>query len=112
MVIITRDEVIPVDFKESQGNLGLNHKYQLAAYALLVEDRWERPVRRGFIYFIPRKRVEEVPITPNARRFVKETMAKIRDMLVREAIPPLTSHFSFPSGRCTDCEFRNFCGEV
>lgn len=39
MVIETPGEVIPVDFKNSQGKVGLNHKYQLTAYALLVEEQ-------------------------------------------------------------------------
>lgn len=47
MVVETPSEVIPVDFKNSSG-IGLNHKYQLAAYALLVEEAWNRSVRRGF----------------------------------------------------------------
>ncbi len=54
MVILTNHEVIPVDFKNTAGNVGLNHKYQLTGYALLIEDLWKKPVRRAFIYLIHR----------------------------------------------------------
>src|SRR5439155_12422449 len=37
MLIRRQREAIPVEFKNSREPLGLNHKYQLAAYALLVE---------------------------------------------------------------------------
>lgn len=107
MVINTPGEVIPVDFKNSGAGVGLNHKYQLTAYALLVEDRWERAVRRGFIYLLPLKRAYEVPITPNMRLFVRERLEEIRRMVKGEAMPTATRQKS----RCRDCEFQNFCNE-
>jgi CRISPR-associated exonuclease Cas4 len=108
MVITTASEVIPVDFKNTGGTVDLNHKYQLTAYALLVEDQWQRPVRRGFIYLIPQKKSREVEIVPNMKLFVKETLARIRDMTERESMPPATRR----RARCVDCEFRNFCNDV
>ena len=108
MVIITSAEVIPVEFKHTTGKLGLNHKYQLAAYALLVEDKWQRPVRRAFVYFIPAKKALEVPITANMRRFVVKTLGKIRALVAAELLPEATRH----RGRCVDCEFRRYCNDV
>src|SRR4051812_29423065 len=67
MVINRASEVIPVEFKNTRAGLGLHHKYQLAAYALLVEEQFTRPVRRAFVYFIPLKRAQEVAITPATR---------------------------------------------
>ncbi|MEW6233450.1 MAG: CRISPR-associated protein Cas4 [Chloroflexota bacterium] len=105
MVVETEHEVIPVEYKNSTGKIGLNHKYQLAAYALLTEERWGKPVRRGFVYFIPAKKSQEVPITPNMRRFVRNTLVEIRSMVERELMPMPTRH----KERCRDCEFGNFC---
>lgn len=108
MVITTRREPIPVEFKYTTGRPGLNHKYQLTAYALLVEDKWEKAVRRGFIYLIPLKKALEMPITTNMRRFVLDTIVEIRQMVDKEIMPDATRHRE----RCRDCEFINFCGDV
>jgi len=108
MAIITPGEVIPVEYKHSTGKLGLNHKYQLVAYGLLCEEKWDKPVRRGFFYLIPSKRAQEVTITPNGRRFVKRMLYEMREMIRKEAMPPPTRH----RGRCAECEFRRFCGDV
>lgn len=108
MAILTNNEVIPVDFKNTSGSVGLNHKYQLTGYALLVEDKWQKPVRRAFIYLVPQKKAQEVVITDNMRLFVKQTLAKIREMIEQESLPP-------PARRkthCTDCEFINFCNDI
>ncbi|MBI1884779.1 MAG: CRISPR-associated protein Cas4 [Chloroflexi bacterium] len=108
MIIEALSEVIPVDFKNSEGRVGLNHKYQLTAYALLVEEAWRRPVRRGFIYLVPQKRAQEVRISSNMRGWVHKALREIRDTLAREATPAPTRVRS----RCTDCEFRNLCPDV
>lgn len=108
MVIETDAEVVPVDFKNSEGAVGLNHKYQLTAYALLVEEVWRRPVRRGFIYLIPQQRAQEVRITSNMRGWVRKALQEVRAAIAQEALPPATRM----RGRCTDCEFRNLCPDV
>jgi CRISPR-associated exonuclease Cas4 len=108
MIIETAAEVIPVDYKNSEGRVGLNHKYQLTAYALLVEEAWRRPVRRGFIYLVPQKEAEEVRITSNMRGWVHRALREIRTMLAAEIVPPPTRVHP----RCVDCEFRNLCPDV
>lgn len=124
MIIETGAELIPVDFKNSEDNIGLNHKYQLTAYALLVEEvfrpgpsrasgndsgqAWRKPVRRGFIYLIPQRRAVEVRITSNMRGWVHKALREIRAAIILEAVPPPTRM----RYRCVDCEFRNLCPDV
>jgi CRISPR-associated exonuclease Cas4 len=108
MAILTSWEAIPVDFKNTQEGPALNHKYQLAAYGLLLEEHLARPVRRGFIYLLPIKEARQVPLTPDTRIFVKELLERIRSLIVGEALPQPTRR----RARCLDCEFRNFCNEV
>ncbi len=108
MAILTDNEIIPVDFKNTSGSAGLNHKYQLTGYALLVEDLWQKPVRRAFIYLVPQKKAQELVITDNMRLFFKQTLAKIREMIEKESLPPAARR----KAHCTDCEFLNFCNDV
>lgn len=107
MLIQTRHELIPVEFKNSEGRLGLNHKYQLAAYALLVEERFRRSVRRAFVYFILAKRAQEVLVTSAMRAYTHRVLAEIREAVARERLPEGTRHL----GRCRECEFLNFCND-
>jgi len=108
MAILTKNEVIPVDFKNTSDSIGLNHKYQLTGYALLVEDLWQKPVRRGFIYLVPQKQAREVVLTDNMRLFFKQTLAKIREMIEKESLPPPVRRKAL----CTDCEYINFCNDI
>lgn len=124
MAIFTPREAIPVEFKMSTKGLSLNHKYQLTAYAMLLEDelfarskprsicerplRLRRYVRRGFVHFIPTRRVYEISITPDMREFVKRTLSNIRRMIAEESMPEP----SRMKNRCRDCEFVRFCSDV
>ncbi|MHB9091231.1 MAG: CRISPR-associated protein Cas4 [Chloroflexota bacterium] len=98
MVILRRHEVIPVEFKHAEaralpprpdgaeevatvvGGLAvpLHHKYQLAAYALLAEERWQVPARRCFVYFVAARRAAEVAITPGVRRHTRRLLGEMR----------------------------------
>lgn len=108
MVIRTPAEVIPVEFKDTLYPVGLHQRYQVAALALLLEDRGWRPVRRGFIYQIPRKKAVAMAITPDMRRHVLNLIRRAQVMLAEERLPGATRQH----GRCRECEFRRLCVDV
>jgi CRISPR-associated exonuclease Cas4 len=101
-------EAVVVDYKDSESAPGLHFKVQLAAYALLVEEAWGLPVRRGFIYRIPLRRAEPVSITAALRARTMATVAAIQEAIRGEALPEA------PTSRrpCVSCEFRRFCNDV
>lgn len=108
MYIEAGGERFPVEFKNSSAGLSLNHKYQLIAYAMLLEDHFNKPVRYGFVYFDPLKELYPVEITPNCREFVRQALNEIREMVRREKMPRAPAR----QNRCIDCEYKNFCGDV
>jgi len=101
-------EAIVVEYKDSERPAGPHFKLQLAAYALLLEEAWGLPVRRGFIYSIPLRQSEIVSITPALRQKVRQTVATVQAMIAGELMP------NAPTSRraCVSCEFRRFCNDV
>lgn len=108
LLILTPDACYPVDFKDTEGGPRRNHRLQLAAYALLAEEAFERPVPDGFIYHVPEKRVVALNLDEADRDGVRSAVADLRRMIQREALPDPPP----VRGRCTPCEFRNYCGDV
>ncbi len=83
------NELIPVDYKFSRsmkGSAWPDHKYQLALYALLVEEAFSTVVKRGLIYYVGDALVE-VRITRRVKEYVKRIIKEIREM-ERTGIPP------------------------
>jgi CRISPR-associated exonuclease Cas4 len=99
---------LPVDFKESTGPVRPNHVFQLCGYALLVEEAYRCSVSRGFIYLIPGNRVQPVDLTEELKSHTLTLLDGIRTMIASQRVPDATD----VRARCTDCEYRNYCGDV
>lgn len=108
MHIITNKGLFPVEFKHTGRKLSLNHKYQVAAYAMLLEDKYNTIVRFGFVYLNLRNEVIPVEITPGMRQYVRQILTKINRIINEQVMPEAPRR----ENRCTDCEFRKFCGDV
>jgi CRISPR-associated exonuclease Cas4 len=114
MVIKTDDnlkgevELIPIDYKLSSGPLGTHFKLQLLAYGLMLEEIYNIPVRRGFLYAIPKRRASEVIFTPALRHTLSQALAMMTEMALQELMPAPTTQ----RAKCEACEFRRFCNDV
>ncbi|SJZ90870.1 CRISPR-associated protein Cas4 [Selenihalanaerobacter shriftii] len=108
MLVVKDNEYIPIELKYSSRDPGLHHKYQLAAYVLLVEEEYKTSLRRGIIHLIPRKDTFEIKITANLRRKTKEIINEIKMIVELERMPEPVKE----RGKCKDCEYQNFCGDV
>jgi CRISPR-associated exonuclease Cas4 len=108
MVITTpAGEVMPVDYKLSAID-GPHFQMQVAVYALLLEEMRACTVKRGFLYFIPERRAEAVPIDKRLRAKTLAALDAMRQMLVSEKMPAPADNLR----KCVACEFRRFCNDV
>jgi CRISPR-associated exonuclease Cas4 len=106
-VLETERGWIPIDYKLAN-KAGFHFKVQLAAYALLLEEAKGTPVKYGYLYLIPRRKTEEVPITPKLKATVRKSLEVMEDIARFETMPPPTEWRQ----RCVDCEFKRFCNDV
>lgn len=108
LLILTADACYPVDFKDTERGPRRNHRLQLAAYAMLAEEAFERPAPDGFIYLVPEKRVVALALTEADRDEVRAAVVEMRRMVEREELPPATA----VRRRCAVCEYRNYCADI
>ncbi|HXG05744.1 MAG TPA: CRISPR-associated protein Cas4, partial [Nitrososphaera sp.] len=76
-VIVNGRERIPVDYKRmfsKGGEAWTDHRFQLAAYALLLEEQYLNIVRRGFVYYLPEDLAVEVEITESMKTYLKKAI--------------------------------------
>jgi len=101
-------ELIPVEYKQTRRKIGRHVRRQLAAYGMMLEEKWEGQVHRGFVYSLLKRKAEEVKLTPRLRDEAREAVTAMRKMVEREAMPaPSRSR-----RQCVNCEFRRFCNDV
>ena len=98
----------PVEIKFTRGPARLNHRLQLAGYAMLLEDTYHLPVSHGYIVRLPDDTVDLIPIDAPLLDLAHQTLAALRHTLLTEHLPPATPHLS----HCLDCEYLRFCGDI
>lgn len=108
MLISSDSRIYPVEFKSTLGSLGIHHKYQLVAYAMMIEEARRCPVREGFVYLIPQKRIEKIIVDEGTRFYTKKLCTRIRNVINSGVFPSGTRK----TGRCRDCEFNNYCRDI
>jgi CRISPR-associated exonuclease Cas4 len=106
-VVLHPQEAIVIDYKLTD-RAGDNHIVQVAAYALLVEEAFKLPVRRGYIYLMQARQFEMVAIEADLRNSVWETLNHIQRIRLYEYMPPPADQ----PNKCKACEFRRFCNDV
>lgn len=98
----------PLDYKfaEYKDKVFNTYKTQLYCYAWLIEDNFQRPVRRGFlVYTRSRNKVVEVPVEEEDKAAVRAAAAAIRDIIDKNTFPRATKY----KRRCLTCTYRNIC---
>jgi len=110
LLIKTRQgEYVPVDYKmmeSDKGRVWMDHKYQLVAYTLLIEDQFGGCVKRGFINYIPEKLVIKVDIVSSMKVHVKRVLGHIRRIIWEEKLPPIR----VAKHKCTGgCGYKHIC---
>lgn len=108
LLILTPDSVCVVEFKETDEGLTANHRLQVAAYALMAEERYARPAPAGFVCHLPEGRLWRVTVGEGLRGEVRRAVGEVEAMLRTERFPEPPRQ----RGKCRDCEFRRFCGDV
>lgn len=108
LLIDSPEGLFPVDFKLTTGRPHKNHVAQLCGYALLLEDCYDREVTKGFVYLIPTNDAVVFDLTPEQKKETCGVTSEIRQMIEKEQMPVPTP----VRNRCTDCEYRNYCGDI
>ena len=83
---------------------------QLAAYALLLEQRCNSDINKGYFYYSYgfKNTLKEVVISVSDKSAVLEKAEVIRKSLSLAERPKPTDN----PNKCIHCEFRNFCNDV
>ncbi len=107
-LVITQDLVyFPVDYKLTK-QVSKHHRYQLAAYALLIEANYATTVSYGYIYLVPSREIVKIDITSRLRNAVKKQLQALKQIIQTEQMPSALTNISY----CVNCEFRRFCNDI
>jgi CRISPR-associated exonuclease Cas4 len=99
--------ILPVEYKASE-KLTENHRLQVVAYALLLEESHRVEISQAYVYLIPLRKARKITIKPEEKYRLRMLLNEMSAMVARENMPDPTDVWS----RCQGCEFRRFCNDV
>jgi len=101
-------EIIPTEVKTGKAptdTVWEPHKIQLAAYIMLLEEKYQRPITRGYIHYILENKKIEIIINPFLKDEVKELTRKTEELLNCKELPPIIKSES----KCNICGLKDEC---
>ncbi|MGE5599466.1 MAG: CRISPR-associated protein Cas4 [Bacteroidota bacterium] len=108
MLLIAGEDHYPVEFKHTRQSPAANHRRQLAAYALLVEEKYEVSVGKGFFCVYPENALYPVELGEADKSAVLAAVGEMRQIALAQEWPDATRD----RGKCVCCEWRNFCNDI
>jgi len=108
-LVVTRNrELVPVEVKWSgsaKGRAKWDHRFQLAAYAFLIEENLGSRVNRGCIYYLKDRGLVETLIDEDIRLIVRRMLREMHEMVLEERDPGIKA----PLSKCINCGYLPYC---
>ncbi|WEU40292.1 MAG: CRISPR-associated protein Cas4 [Candidatus Odinarchaeum yellowstonii] len=88
LAVNTNEGLKIIDIKNTdQEKLQPGYLYQTAAYALLAEEYFKKPVKNIIIYHTKNDKIFEIKLTDQIKQHVKWTITRIKQIIEKEKIP-------------------------
>ena len=99
---------VPVELKTGKmpkEGVWPSHRIQVAAYALLIEEKYNTKVNEGFIRYLDSNETRHIALNPFMKEEIKSVVTEIIELLETHNPPAHCSN----RNKCTNCGLRNTC---
>ena len=81
------------------------HRIQIAAYSLLIQEKFNKPVKEGFVLYLDSKEKRHIAINPFVKQEVLQVVDKIMELLESKEMPDFCDN----ENKCRKCGLRQTC---
>jgi len=100
----TAGRLVPLEYKKGKMSQYLNDHFQLCAAALCLEEKLDRPIAFGEIFYHANRRRQRVEFTPELRRATEKAIGQAHATVHSPMPPPLQQ-----AKKCRDCSLSTIC---
>lgn len=105
---IYENEYVPFELKTGrapQEGVWPSHRIQLAAYSLLLQERFKKQVKEGFVVYLDTREKRHIALNPFMREEVKSIVDNIISLLEKRELPEFCSN----ENKCRKCGLKQTC---
>ena len=97
-------ELIPLEYKKGRQGRHLNDHFQLCAAALCLEERTNKTISYGEIFYYGNRRRQKVEFTSQLRQMTEQAITLAHATALGKMPPPINN-----SKKCQACSLKNIC---
>jgi CRISPR-associated exonuclease Cas4 len=97
-------ELIPIEYKKGRQGKHLNDHFQLCAAALCIEERTNKTISYGEIFYYGNRRRQKVEFTKQLRQMTEQAIRSAHATTKGKMPPPINN-----TKKCQACSLKNIC---
>ena len=108
IVTLEDDSLAPLDFKftKFKGYNYRTHRKQMLCYCLLIDENYDKDVKKGYIYYIRDGYTQKkINYSQSKKEKIIQVVNNILNIIKEEKLPKKTTY----EKRCRDCTYKNIC---
>ena len=111
---VYNDEYVPFELKTGRtpsDGVWPSHRIQIAAYSLLLQEHFKKPIKEGFVVYLDTKQKRHIAINPYMKEEVKQIVDEVIVLLESRELPDFCNN----ENKCRKCGLKQTCyneGEV
>ena len=111
--IIDRIEIyengyVPIELKTGKmpkEGVWPGHRIQIAAYAMLLEEKFKTQIKEGFVSYLDAKETRHIAINPFMKEEILNLIKEVQNLLKNHNLP----NYCENRNKCTNCGLRDTC---
>ncbi|MBW2986872.1 CRISPR-associated protein Cas4 [Candidatus Woesearchaeota archaeon] len=107
-VLVYPESIVPIEIKSGSApkeGAWENHKVQLAAYVLMLEDMFNTSIEAGYVKYMDENISRRIEINPFLRDQVKSLVKDVQGLLSSKVLPKKVSN----TNKCEKCGLKKIC---
>ena len=107
-VHVYENDYVPFELKTGkmpQDGVWPSHRIQLAAYSLLLQEKFQKPIKEGFVYYLDTKEKRQISMNPFMKEEVRQIVDEVVALLESKELPDFCNN----ENKCRKCGLRKTC---
>ena len=102
------NDYVPIELKTGKipkDGVWPGHRIQIAAYAMLLEEKFKIEVKEGFVNYLDAKETRHIAINPFMKEEIINLVKEVEELLKNQNIP----NYCENKNKCAKCGLRETC---
>ena len=107
-VYVYHNEYVPFELKTGrapQDGVWPSHRIQIAAYSMLLQEKFNKEIKEGFIVYLDSKEKRHIAINPFMKQEVKQIVDEVIALLESKELPDFCNN----ENKCRKCGLKQIC---